>query len=224
MVLIGYNVYKLVFWKIDVTKNETIKKELNGSINKNIVNFKYLKKKNKDTIAYIKVNNTNIDYIVVKTDDNSYYLNHNFNNEKNIAGWIFADYRNKLDETDKNIIIYGHNMRDGSMFETLKYVLNKDWYTNEENHIVTFVTEKGLYKYQVFSSYSIKAEDYYITTNFNNDDEYYKFINKLKDRSIYDYKVELSSTDQILTLSSCIGDGKERVVLHAKLLEKTIKE
>ena len=71
--------------------------------------------KNPDIKAYIKVNNTNIDYVVVQSSNNNYYLNHNFNKEYNTAGWIFFDYKNKLDGTDKNIIIYGHNTKDNSM-------------------------------------------------------------------------------------------------------------
>ena len=182
------------------------------------IDFKSLKETNKDTIAYVKVNNTNIDYIVVKGNDNSYYLKHNFERKWNVSGWIFADYHNKFDETDKNIIIFGHNTKDGSMFGTLKNTLNESWYKNEDNQKIVLVTEKGTYYYQVFSTYSIKQEDYYINTEFKNNDEFDKFIKELKSRSIYDYKVEVSGENKILTLSSCIGDGTKRVVLHAKLI------
>ena len=215
-----YNSYKLFTWKKDTKKNKEKKKKIQIIIEDDRINFDKLKSINPDTIAYIKVNNTNIDYVVVKANDNKYYLNHNFNNEKNIAGWIFGDYRNKFDETDKNLIIYGHNMKDGSMFETLIYAIDKNWYTNEENMIITLITEMNEYKYRIFSTYSIKAEDYYITTNFNDNTDFEKFINTLKERSIYDYGVDISGNDKILTLSSCIGDGKKRVVLHAKLIEE----
>ena len=218
-----YNSSKLISYELDIRENNKIQEGLNEYIDKDKVEFDELKKQNSDTVAFIKVKNTNIHYIVVKSNDNDYYLNHNFNKERNVAGWIFGDFRNNFDETDKNLIIYGHNMRDGSMFETLINVINKDWYTNKDNHIVKLITENGIYKYQVFSSYSITAEDYYITTNFNSDNEFNKFINTLKDRSIYNYNVELNANDKILTLSSCIGDGKKRVVLHAKLIEKEEK-
>ena len=81
------------------------------------------------------------------------------------------------------------------------------------------ITEKGQYKYQVFSTYSIKPEDYYINTIYNNDDEFNEFLNKVKSRSNYNYNIEVNSNDKVLTLSGCIGDGKKRVVLHAKLIE-----
>lgn len=219
---IVFSSYKIINWKKDVDSNKTIQHKLKKKIviikDEYKIDFKSLKESNPDTIAYIKVNNTNIDYVVVKGNDNDYYLKHNFEKKWNVAGWIFADYRNKFDGNDKNIIIYGHNTKDGSMFETLRNVLNSDWYRNEENYKVTLVTESGVYYYKVFSTYSIENEDYYITTSFNNDEEFNEFVKKIKSRSNYNYNVDVSGTDNILTLSSCLGDGKKRVVLHAKLI------
>ena len=219
-----YSSYKIITWKIDVDNNNKIKEEIKKNItiedNYYKVDFKKLKEQNPDTVAYIKVNNTNIDYVVVKTTNNDYYLKHNFNKEYNIAGWIFMDYRNKLDGTDKNIIIYGHNTKDNSMFDSLKNVLTKEWQNNKDNLIITLVTEEKEYKYQVFSTYEIKPEDYYITTNFKSTDNYIYFLNKISSRSNYNYKVELNENDKILTLSSCLGEGQTRVVLHSKLMKE----
>ena len=69
-------------------------------------------------------------------------MNHNFEKKYNIAGWIFADYKNNFDKTDKNIVIYGHNRKDGSMFGTLKNILKEEWYSNEENFVIDFITEQ----------------------------------------------------------------------------------
>ena len=221
---IVYSSYNILRWYKDTNTNKNIKEKIDKNIKKDKdkfkIDFKKIKEQNSDTIAYLNVPNTNIDYVVVKGKDNSYYLNHNFNKESNVAGWVFADFHNKLDETDKNIVIYGHNTKDGSMFETLINVLNKDWYENKKNHKITLVTEKGIYKYQVFSTYDIVAEDYYINTEFKDDDEFNKFISVIKSRSNYDYKVDANKNDKLLTLSSCIGDGKKRVVLHSKLISK----
>ena len=215
-----YNSTRLISYEFDLKENNKIQINLNEYIDKDRVEFDELKKQNKDTVAFIKVNNTRIHYVVVKGKDNDFYLNHNFNKEKNIAGWIFGDFRNNFDETDRNLIIYGHNMKDGSMFDTLIKTIDKEWYTNKDNYIVKLITEKDSYKYKVFSTYSVRAEDYYINTGFNNDKEFDKFVNTLKDRSVYNYGTEVNGTDKILTLSSCIGDGRKRVVLHAKLIEK----
>ena len=220
-----YSTLSIINWKKDVNANDKIQDNITISeiINDNKeveynVDFKSLKEKNKDTIAYLKLNNTAITYVVVKTNNNSYYLSHNFEKESNVAGWIFADYHNKFDENDKNIIIYGHNIKDGSMFGTLKKILNKDWYENEDNHKVVLVTENETYYYQVFSTYTTKPEDYYINTNFDNNNDFDNFVKNLKSRSIYDYGIEVTGEDRILTLSSCTDDGNNRIVLHAKLI------
>ena len=228
--LIGiiYSSYDIIKWKRNVKENTEIKEQINKSIEiipneetqetEYVVDFVSIKERNSDAVAYLKVNNTNIDYIVVKGQDNTYYLNHNFDKKYNPAGWVFADYHNRFDGTDKNIVVYGHNMKDGSMFNTLKATLKSDWYKNSNNHKITFITEDKKYFYEVFSTYTILAEDYYINTIFTSDEEYEAFLKKIKSRSVYNYKVDLTTEDRILTLSSCIGNGEKRVVLHAKLI------
>ena len=218
-----YAIYNIVSWYLDNEKNEVIKEEIKEIIDKgedkNSIDFKTLKEKNSDIVAYLKVNNTNIDYVVVKGNDNKYYLKHNLYKEYNRAGWIFMDYHNRLDGTDKNIVIYGHNTTDKTMFGTLRNVVKKEWYENVDNHIINLVLENEILTYQVFSSYTIKVEDYYINTIFKDDTEFNTFINTLKRRSVYDYGVVVSGEDSILTLSTCTGNGKSRMVLHAKKID-----
>ena len=227
IIVMIYSIVNIVRWYFENRNNQEIKEEINNAITENNdnetneikVDFNSLKEKNSDTVAYLKVNNTKIDYIVVKGNDNKYYLKHNFNKSYNRSGWIFMDYHNKFDGTDKNIIIYGHNTMDGSMFGTLRRVIKKEWYQNTDNHIITLVGENGINYYQVFSSYSIDVEDYYIQTDFKNDDEFDKFVKTLKKRSVYNYGQEVTGKDQILTLSTCTGNGKRRMVLHSKLIK-----
>ena len=222
--------FKLYFWYKDKKNNdetteqlknnvklEKIKKD-NSNNEKYIVDFKKLKSENSDVVAYIKVNNTNIEYPIVKTSNNNFYLNHSFDKSKNSRGWIFADYKNKFYNTDKNIVIYGHNMRDESMFGSLKNILNEEWYNNAENKNITFLTEKENYIYKVFSIYKIESEDYYIKTNFKNDEDYEKFLNTIKNRSIKNFDINLNINDKIITLSTCANNNKYRIVLHAKKL------
>lgn len=222
---IVYSLGNLSTWRKDTKKNNSIKKEINEAIKQDenskeyIIDFDKLKEQNSDTIAYIKIENTNIQYIVVKTTDNDYYLNHNFKKETNSAGWIFADYRNKFDGTDKNIIIYGHNMKDGSMFNNLKNALNSKWL--KENHTIILKTIDKETKYQIFSTYTIEPEEYYIQTEFN-EINYKNFIDKIKSRSVYNYNVNVESTDKVLTLSTCDGSGNKRIVVHAKEIKEEI--
>lgn len=222
-----YGSYKVFTWKKDNDEVVEIKEEIKPLIKtetieektKYNINFEELKKKNPDTVAYLKVNNTKIDYVVVKGDDNSYYLTHNFDKKYNIAGWVFADFHNKFDGTDKNIIVFGHNMKSGSMFGTLKRAFRRQWYNNPDNRNIVFVTPDGEHIYEIFSMYTIKAEMYYMTTSFNSDDEFNKFINKVKGRSIHDFEIDVSTSDQILTLSTCASGSSYRNVIHAKKIK-----
>ena len=222
LVYSGIKIYK---WYKDKTINNEIAEQIKDTVivedenedkEEYAIDFNKLKEQNNETVAWIKVNNTNIEYPVVKADNNNFYLNHSFDRSKNSAGWIFADYRNKFDNTDKNIVIYGHNMRDDSMFGSLKNILNSDWYDNEENTNITLYTENEKCIYKVFSIYKIESEDYYIKTEFSNDKEFEQFVNTIKKRSIKEFDIDVSESDNILTLSTCANNNKYRVVLHAK--------
>lgn len=188
----------------------------NTSVNK--IDLNVLKQTNPDTVAWIKVNNTNINYPVVQTDNNTYYLSHSFDGSKNSAGWIFADFRSNLNEFEKNTVLYGHGRVDNSIFGSLRNILDEKWYTNEDNHIIELRTAKKTTKWKIFSVYSIPAESYYLTHTFENDKSYNKFLTTLVSRSIYDFGTNLSTDDNIITLSTCLDNNGNRVVLHAKLI------
>lgn len=225
IILFVFSGFKIIMWFLNNRENKKIAEEISQAITideenveekeKYKVDFQTLKEKNSDTVGFLKVNGTNIEYTVVKGTNNSYYLKHNFNKESNSAGWIFADYKNKVDGTDKNLVIYGHNMRDDSMFGSLKNILNDDWHNEEENKYVTFITENDNSIYEVFSVYQVADEDYYITTDFK-DNEFTNFIKTIKSRSKFDFGVDVNENDNILTLSTCANNNKYRVVLHAK--------
>lgn len=200
---------------LDSIKQETI--QTNHETGEAVINFDKLYEKNKDTIGWLSVNNTSIDYPVVKGNDNDFYLTHNFNKESNLGGWLFADYRMKADGTDKNLVIHGHNMKNGSMFGTLKKVLNSDWYENSENLEITYQTAEKEYKYKVFSVYQVPVESYYTKRTFATNQEYQEFLNTIKGRSKKNFGVDLSVSDKIMTLSTCASNDNYRVVLHAVL-------
>ena len=188
------------------------------------VDFSKLLETNKNTVGWINVNNTNINYPVVQTKNNEDYLDKAFDGSKNKAGWIFADYRNNMKDFDQNTIIYGHSRLNSTMFGTLFNVLNKSWYTNKYNHVIKFSTPYENTMWQVFSVYKIEPEVYYLTTSFSSNTEYTKFLSTMKSRSIYDFNVELSESDKIITLSTCSdAAGTGRIVLHAKLIKKEIR-
>ncbi len=183
------------------------------------VDFTELIKKNEDTVGWINVNNTNINYPVVQSTDNNYYLTHSYDKKENEAGWVFLDYRNNKDFTSKNNIIYAHSRLDKTMFGSLSKVLKQSWYKDKSNHIIRLSTPTEDSLWQIFSVYVIKEETYYITTSWSSDTEYLDFLNTIKERSKYNFNTELNINDKILTLSTCYSDT-ERTVVHAKLIKK----
>ncbi len=222
-----YSIYNIVIWYIDGKNNDKIIEETNSLILEdeeeiidentvNNINLNLLREKNNEVVGFIKVNGTQIEYSVVKHNNNSYYLTHSFDKSYNKYGWIFAHYANKFDGTDKNITLFGHNMRNGSMFGSLKNVLTPEWQLNEDNLRIIFITQEGKYIYQVFSTYKVLKEEYFATPSFKNDKEFLDFINTIKSRSTRNYGIEVLEDDQILTLSTCDKNNNYRVVLHAK--------
>lgn len=231
LILIGLMIFsgiKIIQWINENKENKKILDDIKNIVsidngqkgaNKYNIDFKSLKQKNQDTVGWLKVNGTDIEYPVVQTSNNDYYMSHSFDKSDNSAGWVFVDYKNKLDGKDKNIVIYAHNRRDGSMFGSLKNILSENWQNNKENYIISFITEDEKAEYQVFSVYNIKKEDYYITTSFATNSEYEDFLKEIKARSEKDFNVEVNTQDNILTLSTCADNNQYRVVLHAKKIK-----
>lgn len=182
------------------------------------VDFNELKNTNSDTVGWIKLNGTNINYPIVQTSDNSYYLTHSYNKTYNQAGWIFLDYRNDINNLSRNTIIYGHGRLDTTMFGSLKNILNSNWYEDTNNYIVKLSTETNNTLWQVFSTYRIKTTNDYIQTEFSSEEQFQEFAKMLLERSNYNFNTTINENDHILTLSTCYNN-EEKVVLHAKLIK-----
>ncbi len=182
--------------------------------------FDNLTEINDETVGWLTVNNTKVNYPVVQHIDNEYYLKRDFNKQKNSYGWIYMDYRNNIYNMSNNTIILGHNLKNGMMFGTLRYVLNEKWYTNEENQIITFNTKVKNMKWKIFSIYRVPVTNDYMYANFADLDEFQKFIDFIKNRSIYDFKTEVTKEDHILTLSTCASGSSQRLVIHAVLIKE----
>lgn len=183
--------------------------------------FSTLQEINKDTVGWLTVNNTRIDYPVVQAKDNDYYLRRDYYQNKNRHGWIFMDYRNNPDELNENTIIYGHNLANQTMFGTLRYALNSYWYKKSANQIITFNTPNENMKFQIFSIYTIPTTNDYLDITFPTTDAYQTYIDLVKGRSIYDFNIEVATDDKILTLSTCANGNDKRLVIHAKLIKES---
>lgn len=187
------------------------------------VDFTDLKNTNNEVVGWLQVNGTNINYPFVQAVDNNYYLNHSFNKKYNQAGWAFMDYRNNKVDFDKNTIIYGHSLKSGAIFGSLGNILKSNWQNNTDNHVVKISTETENTLWQVFSVYVVPDTVDYLTINFRNDEEYSEFLDMLSSRSAYDFKTSVSTSDKIITLSSCYRTSDKKVVLHAKLIKRESK-
>ena len=183
------------------------------------VDFKELKKINKDTVGWIKVNGTNINYPFVQTNNNDYYLNHQFDKKSNGGGWVFLDYRNNASNFNQNTIIYAHGRQNKTMFGSLKNILSSGWLNNTNNYVIKLSTESENTLWQVFSVYRIPTTSDYLQIDFNTNNDFINFANMLKERSQHDFGTTLSENDKILTLSTCYNND-DKVVLHARLIKR----
>ena len=251
--IFSFSAYKVYSWyndnkevdnlSDDVLKNTKVKEKKDNNNTENVnppdnrdndywnyikmslleVDFNELLAKNSDTVGWIQVKGTNINYPIVQTTDNSYYLTHAFDKTKNEAGWVFMDYRNDAVNFNQNTILYAHSRLTGSMFGSLKNILESSWYTNKNNHIIRLSTPTENTMWQVFSVYTIPKESYYITPNFNSNEAYQEFLNTMKSRSEVEFSAEVNTNDKILTLSTCKDNFGNRVVMHAKLIKRELR-
>lgn len=201
---------------IDNTGNE----DGNTSEDSNMINsYDKIYEVNPDTVGWLAVKGTKIDYPVVRTTDNSYYLKRNIYKEKDYNGWVFMDYRNSIDTLNDNTIIYAHNRyTSGVMFGSLPNIRKKSWLKNKENYDIKFNTLYAEGTWRIFSMYGIDVTSDYLVVNFFDDEKKADFIKMLKDRSEYDFGTEVGVDDNILTLSTCL-DNNQRFVVHAVLLK-----
>lgn len=187
--------------------------------------YQAIHNKNKRLIGWIKIDDTIIDYPVMQTVNNEYYLDHNFNQEKDNNGCIFMDYQCDVVKGCDNIILYGHHMKSGKMFGTLNKYSQKAYY--DEHPIINFDTiyEKGEYQVMyVFRSKVYSEEEvtfkYYQFINADSEKEFKSYLNEMSQLSMYDTGVTASYGDRLLTLSTCdYQENNGRFVVVAKKIK-----
>lgn len=200
--------------KVEVVEEEQISYSPAAQIQyKDIASNKQI---NSDTVAWIWVNGTNVDYPVVQTNDNEFYLTHDFYKNSYYSGWVFADYRGNFENFGRNTIIYAHNSLNGKMFSSLTWMLNDGWFDTESHRYIGLSTENSDSVWQIFSVYTIEPEIYYLTTGFT-DETYDTFLKTIASRTIYNFGTDVSINDKVLTLQTCTNTGNRRIVVHAKL-------
>ncbi|MBN2287273.1 MAG: class B sortase [Tissierellales bacterium] len=173
-----------------------------------------------NVMGWISIEGTKIDYPVVQTTDNEYYLTHNYLGKKDVKGAIYMDFRNNWDSNDRNLIIYGHKMIDGTMFSDLSLYVQEGSYKKyfSDYGIITLDDFESETEWQIFSAYVVNLgkEDYYLYTKYRDDSNYQEFIDEIQKRSIIKSGIEVTLEDRILTLVTCnFWYDNARVIIHA---------
>lgn len=181
------------------------------------VNFSELKKRNSETVGWIVIENTVINYPIVQTINNETYLNYTFEKRKNHAGAIFLDSQNNSDFSSDHSILYGHNLKTGKMFGSLKFYEDKEYW--KDHPYIWILTEQKSLKYEIFACRTVKQDDDLYTTNFESRTQMEQSLKQWAADSYYDTGITAGPDDYILTLSTCISDSEEnRRVIQAKLI------
>lgn len=188
-----------------------------------VIDLSELQQENKDLVGWINIPGTEIDYPVMHTPkDGDYYLRRNFSGKNSLSGVPFIDETCSIDPRSDNIIIYGHNMKNGSMFsDLLSYEDKKFW---EEHKEIFFHTFEGMQEYEILAAFPINAlagskpEQYY-SVSFLNEEEFGNYINKIQKESLYSTGIGADYGDELLTLSTCsyhVEDGRFLVISRKK--------
>ncbi len=191
----------------------------------NPIDFESLTAQYPDVYAWIRIPGTNVDYPIVQREgDNGYYLNHTVDGRKRVEGAIFTEDYNQKDFEDPNTLIYGHNMKNGSMFKTLHKYKDRKFF--EENRDVYIYQEGKVLKYKIFAAYTYDSRHLMLSFDFKDDIIYETYINSVLTKkdisSNIDVTVPITVKDKIITLSTCNGNPNQRYLVQAVLL--SIKE
>lgn len=216
--ILTFSVISIYIKLSEYKKADTVYNDIRENT-KNKNKHQELYNKNVDYRFWIKVKNTNIDYPVVQGNDNEFYLTHDFYKNALPSGSIFMDYRNNF-ENDKSIIVYGHHMRNKTMFGELVNFKDESFF--KENNLVEIEYKGKNYTYEIFSVYIADLDNKdYLKTDFNTNGEFKDYLNYIIERSIYKSDINLDISDKIITLYTCSYEFKDaRTIVHAKLISK----
>ncbi len=179
-------------------------------------NQEELKSINNNYEMWIEIPNTKINYPIVQGKDNEYYLKHNFKNESNMSGTIFVDCNNNIDE-DKNIIIYGHNMRNGTMFNNITKFKEESFFNNN-NNTINIIRNNILYQYEIFSIYVEDESKVSLEIEFTDNDAFVNYALNEASKSMYNKNIIITEEDKIITLVTCSYEYTgARTILVGKL-------
>ena len=222
LVIIGFSLYKIGGILLEYHQGTQAYEELQtlAGTEEDLehIDFKSLLAENEDVKAWIYSEGTVINYPVVQGDDNEYYLYHMVNGEWNGKGSIFIDYRCENPFEDFNTILYGHRMKDGTMFHSLIEYEDPAYY--EEHKTMRLILPEESYDIEVFSVMRIPADSPLYQYNFLGKEEIEDYLHQITEKSLIDTGVEVSTEDRIVMLSTCTYEFEQaRFVVFGKLSE-----
>ncbi|MGW8115633.1 class B sortase [Caproicibacterium sp. NSD3] len=180
------------------------------------IDFLSLKKINPDIVGWITSDGTEIDYPIVQGNDNDDYLHRLFTGESNKMGSIFMDARNHGDFGDKNTIIYGHNMKDGSMFASLAKYEEQSYYNRFPT--IFLYTPNGNFVIELFAGVLVNGDQSSIRLDFKDDSDFEDYVGSLKQLSTFKSNTTVRANDRIITLCTCSYEfNNARFALFGKL-------
>ncbi len=179
------------------------------------VDFGVLRKINQDTAAWLYCPGV-LSYPVVRSDDNSYYLDHLFDGSQGSAGCLFLDNRSAADFSDRHFVIYGHHMKDGSMFAALENYREQSYY--DEHPVMYLITPEATYGIALFTAYTADTASDAWRVEFSDDRQFSLWLESTAGRSFFESDVIPGADDPIVTLSTCSYDFEDaRFVLQGIL-------
>lgn len=186
------------------------------------IDFAALQQQNPDVYAWIQVPGTEVDYpILQSSNDNTYYLNHTIDGEEKKEGAIFTENYNTKTFEDPNTVIYGHDMKNGSMFQSIHKYMDRSFFDNNRD-IVIYMPDQIL-RYKIFAAYLTDNRHLLMNYNFWSKDEYQQYLNSIfsmRDINAFiDTSTEVTTEDKIITLSTCYaGISTQRYLVQAVLV------
>lgn len=179
-----------------------------------VVDFESLKVVNNDIIAWVSFGSgSTINYPVVKSKDNNDYLHTDIKGNDSIYGTIFTDMDNSEDFTDKNTILYGHNMRNGTMFGMLSKFLDVSYFNNNSSFSI-YLPDGSINEYLIFSVNETAIGSWYYQTEFQYEGEYEFYLKSTIDNTVNKRLLPSNDSGDIVTLSTCTSNGKRRIVVQ----------
>lgn len=206
---------------------EDILSELGVEIPEKNLDWDVLRETNKDIYAWIYIPETNVDYPVLQSEtDDEYYLMHNLDGSYGYPGCIFTQLLNSKDFTDYNTVLYGHNMKNGTMFRTLHYYQNEEFFYN--NPYIYIYTENGVLVYEIFAAYNAGDEHILNTYDLRTEEGFASYLDTVKEGAYLGgyirADVEVTTANHIITLSTCTDQSDERYLVQAVLINDTAED